>query len=255
MMQYIASCSFGKDSLAAIIECERRGLHIDKALYVRIMFDDETSAELPEHEEFIHNKAIPLLKSLYGIETEVLQADYSYCDCFYRKYKHSKKYALGTIWGFPCLVTPWCNTYLKVNLLEKWQKTAGEHKQIVGIAADETKRIGHKTNQSKFLPLVEWGITEKQCFDICRYEGLLSPAYSKGRQRLGCWFCHNQRISELRRLRNEYPELWAKMLVLDKVSPVKFNTKKKTLSDFDRRFAEEERQLSFEFKEMRMADD
>lgn len=82
-MKYIASCSFGKDSLAAIIECERRGIHIDKALYCRIMFDAETSAELPEHEEFIHCRAIPLLQSRYGIETEIVQADVSYCDCFF----------------------------------------------------------------------------------------------------------------------------------------------------------------------------
>ena len=61
-MEYIASCSFGKDSLAAIIECERRGLHIDRALYCRIMFDAETSAELPEHDEFIHCKAAMVLK-------------------------------------------------------------------------------------------------------------------------------------------------------------------------------------------------
>ena len=76
--------------------------------------------------------------------------------------------------------------------------------------------------------------------------GVLSPAYSKGRQRLGCWFCHNQRISELRRLRNEYPKLWQKLLVLDNASLVKFRPDKK-LADFNRRFAEEERQLSFDF--------
>ena len=59
----IASCSFGKDSLAAIAVSEENGIHIDKAIYCRIMFDDEITAELPEHEESIHEKAIPLLKS------------------------------------------------------------------------------------------------------------------------------------------------------------------------------------------------
>ena len=145
------------------------------------------------------------------------------------------------------MVAPWWNTYLKVNIVIKWAKSAGEYIQILGIAADETKRIGRKTNQGKFLPLVDWGITEAECFNICRKEDLLSPAYNKGRKRLGCWFCHNQRIAELRRLRNEYPELWAKMLVLDKASLVRF-TPDKTLADFDWRFAEEERQLSFDFK-------
>lgn len=246
-MKYIASCSFGKDSLATIIECEQRGLHIDKALYCRIMFDAETSAELPEHEEFIYCKAIPLLKSRYSIEIEIVQADVSYCDCFWHKTTYSKKYPKGTIRGFPMVLGAWCNTYLKVNVLNKWAKSAGEHTQILGIAADEIRRISHKTNQGKFLPLVEWGITEAECFNICRRESMLSPAYNGGRKRLGCWFCHNQRIAELRRLRSEYPELWAKMLVLDKASLVSFKPDK-TLTDFDRRFAEEERQISFDFK-------
>jgi len=245
-MQYIASCSFGKDSLAAIIECEHRGLHIDKALYCRIMFDEKLSAELPEHEEFIYSKAIPLLKSRYGIKTEIVQAEVSYCDCFWRQVIRSKKYPQGTIWGFPALCRPWCNTKLKVNILKKWEKRVGDHIQIVGIAADETKRIEHKTNKIAFLPLVKWGIAEAECFNICRREGLLSPAYNKGRKRLGCWFCHNQRIGELRRLRAEYPNLWQKLLELDKASPVKFRPDK-TLADFDQRFAEEERQLCFDF--------
>lgn len=245
-MKYIASCSFGKDSLAAIIECEHRGLHIDEALYCRIMFDSETSAEWPEHEEFIYDRAIPLLKSRYGIETKIVQADVSYCDCFLRKYEHSKKYGNGAIWGWPTLHAPWCNSHLKMAAVRTWQKTVGEHTQIVGIAADETKRIEHKINKIAFLPLVKWGIAEAECFDICRREGLLSPAYNKGRQRLGCWFCHNQRIGELRRLRAEYPNLWQKLLELDKASPVKFKPGK-TLADFDRRFAEEERQLCFDF--------
>lgn len=64
----IASCSFGKDSLAAIIVSEENGVHVDEALYCRIMFNDKISAELPEHEEFIHETAIPLLESRYGMQ-------------------------------------------------------------------------------------------------------------------------------------------------------------------------------------------
>ena len=40
-MKKIASCSFGKDSLAAIIVSEENGIHIDEAVYCRIMFDNE----------------------------------------------------------------------------------------------------------------------------------------------------------------------------------------------------------------------
>ena len=82
----IASCSFGKDSLAAIITAEAHGIHIDEAVYCRIMFDDTISAELPEHEDFIHSKAIPLLKSRYGIKTTIVQAKETYCSRFFSVY-------------------------------------------------------------------------------------------------------------------------------------------------------------------------
>ena len=69
--KYIASCSFGKDSIAAIICRLERGEPVDGALYCRIMFDDEISAELPEHEEWIHSTAIPMLESRYGVATTI----------------------------------------------------------------------------------------------------------------------------------------------------------------------------------------
>lgn len=240
-MKNIASCSFGKDSLAAMIVAEQHGLHIDRAVYCRIAFDAQTSAELPEHEEFIHTRAIPLLKSRYGIETAIVQADYSYCDIFFREFQKGTNQ--GRIYGFPFRVGPWCNSSLKVRPIEKWKKQAGSCQSIVGIAADEVKRIGRKTENGNLLPLVQYGITEAEAFSICRKEGLLSPAYTGDRRRLGCWFCHNQRISELRRLRREYPELWQKLMELDKVSPVRF-TQRATVHDFDRRFAIEDKQIT-----------
>ena len=50
-MKVYASISGGKDSLAALITHMERGGQCDGAIYCRIMFDDETSAEVPEHEE------------------------------------------------------------------------------------------------------------------------------------------------------------------------------------------------------------
>lgn len=121
---------------------------------------------------------------------------------------------------------------------------------IVGIAADETRRIDRKTVDGKTLPLVDLGITEAMAFDIAKKEGLLSPAYNGDRTRLGCWFCHNQRISELRRLRSEYPELWGKLLAIDGDSPVTFKAGSKTkpgatIRSLDKRFFDETAQITF----------
>lgn len=119
-MKKVASCSFGKDSLAAIIVSEEHGVHIDEAIYCRIMFDDQISAELPEHEEFIHEVAIPTLEKRYGIKTTIVQGSYSYKDCFYKQYEKGGK--IGKIWGFPFLRGPWCNTRLKTRPLKKYTK-------------------------------------------------------------------------------------------------------------------------------------
>ena len=237
----IASCSFGKDSLAAIIVSEENGIHIDEAVYCRIMFDNEISAEPPEHEAFIHEVAIPKLEKDYGIKTTIVQAKETYCERFFAVYQRGGK--LGQIYGFPMRRGAWCNSHLKLRPIADWKRNAGDYITVVGIAADETERIERKTVQGKLLPLVEHGINEARAFDICKKAGLLSPAYSKGRTRLGCWFCHNQRIAELRRLRKEHPELWDKLLQLDKVSPCRF-TQRATVSDFEERFSQEDRQIT-----------
>lgn len=133
------------------------------------------------------------------------------------------------------MLGPWCNGRLKVRPIEKWTKQCGEHISVIGIAADETKRIARNTKPNTLLPLVKYGTTEKEAFSICEKASLLSPAYSGGTERLGCWFCHNQRIGELHRLRSEHPALWKKLLTLDADSPVTFKPNK-TLHDFDKRF-------------------
>lgn len=149
----------------------------------------------------------------------------------------TKRAARSAKYGdFHFLRGAWCNTRLKVRPIQAHIKTLGEFTEIVGIAADETKRIERKTVAGKILPLVECGITEAQAFDVCRSRGLLSPGYNGGRERLGCWFCHNQRVGELKRLYYDYPELWDKLAKLDRDSPVTFKPGK-TLADFGRRFS------------------
>ena len=131
--------------------------------------------------------------------------------------------------------------------IESWQRQAGNYTAVVGIAADETKRINRETVAGKLLPLVKYGITEAEAFEICKREGCLSPAYNGGRTRLGCWFCHNQRISELRRLRNEHPELRSRLMELDAVSPRTFKPDH-TLADLEKRFSLEGVQMTiFDF--------
>ena len=72
-MMYIASCSFGKDSLATILLAKENGEPLDRALYSEVMFDKKRgiSAEHPLHSKWIKEVAIPKLESM-GIKVDVI---------------------------------------------------------------------------------------------------------------------------------------------------------------------------------------
>ena len=114
--------------------------------------------------------------------------------------------------------------------------------QYLGIAADEPERIKRHTKDGIILPLVEIGWDEAYCRQWCEENGLLSPIYTDA-TRGGCWFCHNQSVDQLRKLRKNYPDLWALLLKWDKDSPTTFKPDGHTVHDFDKRFELEDKQL------------
>jgi 3'-phosphoadenosine 5'-phosphosulfate sulfotransferase (PAPS reductase)/FAD synthetase len=237
-MKTIASCSFGKDSIASIIVALEHGIKIDEVVYCRCMFTDTISAEYPEHEKFIHDVAIPKLRDEYGLKIVIVESK-PYRDLFYRVYGE-KSNKQGKIYGFPFAIRgQWCNSDMKMSAIRKYFRSVGEYQEIVGIACDETKRIETKTVRGKILPLVDYGITEAMAYDICEKAGLLSPAYKQfNRQRLGCWFCHNQKIGGLKLLRKKHPDLWGWLLEMQADSSVSFRPNA-TVFDLDKRFENE----------------
>lgn len=64
-MRYLYSWSGGKDSTAAIILSHIHNLPPSTVIFSEVMFDKKRgiSAELPEHIDFIQNRAIPFLKN------------------------------------------------------------------------------------------------------------------------------------------------------------------------------------------------
>ena len=80
-MKYVASCSFGKDSLGAILLAVTHGEPLDEAIYCEVMFDKHISGEVPEHRDFIYTKGIPALERM-GIKVTVLRGEKTYVDLF-----------------------------------------------------------------------------------------------------------------------------------------------------------------------------
>ena len=114
----------------------------------------------------------------------------------------------------------------------------------IGIAADEPSRIKkHLPKPDMVLPLVQIGWDEALCGLEAQYMDMLAPTYTDGKLRDGCWFCHNQNVDSLRRLRHDYPELWALLMKWDLDSPVTFHADGRTVHDFDRRFQMEDEGL------------
>mgnify|MGYP000547327784 FL=1 len=70
MAKHILSCSFGKDSIATALLALQHGEPLDELVYCEVMFSEEISGELPEHNRFIHETAIPYFEQR-GIPTRV----------------------------------------------------------------------------------------------------------------------------------------------------------------------------------------
>jgi hypothetical protein len=233
-MSYIASISYGKDSLKMLDVIKTRGLPLDRIITFDVWATDTISADLPPVVEFKKKMDI-YIKEKYGIEVEHLCARYpdgskvTYESEFYRvKMKGAHK---GKIYGFPFAFGAWCNSYLKMGAKKGVIKP--NDISYIGIAYDEKQR--HKIiSETKVAPLVDFQIDEDMCYLHCKYEGILSPSYESS-YRDGCWFCHNQGIDQLRHLRKNYPEYWEMLLKWDIDSPFFFKANGHTVHDYDRR--------------------
>lgn len=134
-----------------------------------------------------------------------------------------RRIAMGqplTGYGWPGIRVRWCTGQLKTHLIEKEvNRLKGEYGALhyVGIAADEAWRC-----KGEQYPLVEWGITEAAALRICYDRGYDFGGLYEIYHRASCWCCPFQRIDELRKLRKHHPELWKKLMELDRRALAQF---------------------------------
>lgn len=237
-MKYIASCSFGKDSLAMLIKIKELGLPLDEVIYCDIRFDDEScSGEMPLMRDFIP-KAEKILKDRFNIEVKHLTYKRTFKEQFYTvKQRGNHK---GDNYGFPYVIGSWCNSRLKIEPIKNYLKTIDEPViQYVGIAYDEPKRYERLNHETHIAPLYDLKITEQEALEICKKYDLLSPIYETS-FRGGCWFCPKQSLKQLRNLYHDYPELFNTLKEMEKDSVNTFRPKT-TLKDLEERFKKEDK--------------
>lgn len=175
----IISFSGGKDSSATVILCHIHGIKVDQILFSEVMFDEAISGELPEHIDFIKNRAIPQFEE-WGFETKILHSDKTYMDCFNRVIKGSKKGFDGLRCGFPmagmCVINRDCKIKPIRQYIKQLKADGNEITQFIGIAIDETERL-KRLDGDKVSILEKYKYTEQMAFDLATEYNLLSPIY------------------------------------------------------------------------------
>ena len=245
---HAVSLSGGKDSTAMLLLMIERGMPIDMALSA------DTGMEFPEMYEHLAKLDEHLFRER-GIHITTLRHPKGFEYLMFDEPKqkpHSleNRAKLGIPPygnGWPGIRVRWCTGQLKTHLITKEvNRLKGELGAIhyVGIAADEAWRC-----KDERYPLVEWGITEAQALQACYDRGFDFGGLYEIYHRASCWCCPFQRIDELRKLRKHHPELWEKLLELDRRALAQFGTgplgqfkQNWSVKRLDTRFAEEDGQ-------------
>lgn len=242
-MRYIASCSFGKDSLATVLLALIHNEPLDEVVYCEVMFDKDISGEIPEHQSFIYERGIPFLER-NGIKVTVLRSKTTFIDSFYRVIRSGNN--AGKINSWPlcgrCCIQRDC----KLPPILAYQRTLdSDVVQYIGIAYDEQDRLLRLDGGRRVSLLEKYHKTEADAAEMCKKAGLLSPVYAFT-PRGGCFFCPNAKLHELQHLYHHHPDLWGRLLECqkapDKVTEL-FN-RTETITEIDDRFHWLDRQYS-----------
>lgn len=248
---YIASCSFGKDSVATILLALEHNEPLDRVVFVEVMFDHERgiSGEDPTHIEWVHRVAIPKLQAM-GVRVDVVKSNADYIGWVaqpMRRSKHPERIGKFRVW----LLQGQCalNRDGKLKAIRNYYRQFSQPVvQYVGIAVDEPKRLA-RLGSNKISLLAKYGYTEADAKRKCEEYGLLSPFYDKWK-RNGCWFCPNKPVEYLAFIRREHPDLWEELRSFDRIPnkvSEKFN-KRYTFEELEARLDIEDKKIAFNEK-------
>ena len=172
--KYVASCSGGKDSVATLLLAAQHNEPLDEAVFSEVMFDKNTSGEVPEHRDFIYDRLKPFCEKELGIKFTILHADKTYDEVFHHVISRGphKGEVRGFAWAGMCAVNRDC----KIPPVRKYNAALSpDTVSYVGIAEDEPKRLARLDGVKKVSLLAKYGMTEVDAYKLCQEHGLLSP--------------------------------------------------------------------------------
>lgn len=236
----IVQFSGGKDSTCMLLMMLEKGIDVDYIIFC------DTGKEFPQMYRHIE-KVNDYIFTKYGKTITTLKAEHSFDYYFldYVKKKGKRKGKQG--YGWCTMRNRWCTHILKHLPCRWFLRDLGidDYTLYIGIAYDEPKRTLNKPS-NVVHPLFEWGITEKDALEYCYSKGFDWEGLYEIFNRVSCWCCPLQLITELRNLRKHFPELWKELLLMDNKlqerERERLNFKNSyTVQELEDRFAYEER--------------
>lgn len=229
--KYIASVSFGKDSVAMLLKVIETGIFkIDEVVFYNTGMEFQAIYH-------VRNIIKAYLKTKNIKYTELKPEKPFKYDMFKKPVKHRD----GTISnGYS-----WCGgrcrwgTTRKLRAIDNYCKKQNAI-QMVGIAYDEPQRI--KKDKNKCYPLVIFKMTEKDCLEYCYSKNIYW--FESGYKlydlldRVSCWCCANKNLKELKNYYKFLPQYWKKLKELQRQTQRPFKNGK-SIFDIEQKIRKE----------------
>ncbi len=206
-MKYIASVSFGKDSLAMLLLIIKNKLPLNEVVFY------DTGMEF----NAIYNirDKVKIWLNQLGIKFTELKPTMDFKDKMYNYPHPSRKGDLKQGYGWCGGLCRW-GTSEKIRALDNYCK---DSHQYIGIALDEPIRLERLKGTNKSSPLAELGYTEKMALELCYNEGYNwnedgIELYSI-LDRVSCWCCRNKNLKELANYKKYLQKYFDKLIELE----------------------------------------
>lgn len=247
-MKFIASCSFGKDSLAMVLRILEENLPLDEVIF----FDTGMEFDSIYHNRDRMKRLLAERKILFS---ELSSKNHFLFDMFVRpvKYRNPETKQYPIHYGYE-----WCGgrgirwgTSGKLSAIMNHYKEYYQNEEIteyIGIAADEPERIkdDHMDDIIKTHPLIDWRMTENDCLTYCYKHGWNwnengIELYSV-LDRVSCYICQNKNLRELKNIYMYLPEYWQRLRGFQSRIDTPFKGPGKSIFDLEERFKRETEQ-------------
>lgn len=242
-MKYVASCSFGKDSLAMVLRILEEGLPLDEVIFY------DTGMEFSSI--YVNRDKLKAILRRAGVEFTELKSKNSFIyEMLIKpiKYRQPQGKPYHIHYGFE-----WCGGNCRWGTANKRETMKAHYREkypdeaiteYVGIATDERERVKEsKGRRIKSYPLIAWGMTESDCLQYCYSHGWNweenGVEFYSILDRVSCWCCRNKNLKELKNIYLYLPEYWQKLRGLQSRIATPFKGQGKSIFELEERFKTE----------------